>query len=225
MITTYLFSWEFWRNIGMLFVGSCVLGFMLYMGLKLLIALVTMSGNSTSKSDEDGCAGCFFFPFAFILIYWIGGGVLQTIQAAGWLRFKAEQLTGVEQKITNVANFYKEAPLLFENYNTLKQLEEAESSYVNNTLRRELAQITQKKAKSSLEAKVAQADKDIAVLQNMQRNIEELAVRLYFVRYMQNLNLDVEAEDAALQQAIRQMQTKAERTIDEIEKRIHPKTE
>lgn len=214
---TYLFSWEFWRNIGVLFAASCVLGPVLYLGVKLLIALVTMSGSSSSKSDDEGCGGCFFFIVVIGVMYWIGGGVLHAIQDAGWFQLKSEQLAESERKIANVATFAKESPLLYEHYNSLRRFEMAEQEYVN-TLQSELSQITTDIARKPLRTQIAQVKKDISVLQEKQRRIEDLANRLYFARYMQNLGVNI--DDSELQREVRQTQTETERIISENEHKI-----
>lgn len=221
MVWSYLFSWEFWRNICVLFMGCCVLAPLLYWGVKLLIGIVSICGESSSSSKDDheaGCAGCLFLILVYGLVYWIGSAVLDSIREAGYFKLKTDRLVESGREIGNVGIFAKEAPLLYEYNSSLERFIAAEKAYLT-VLEREGAQITTSYGKAPLKKQMEQVKKDIRKLEEKQQSIAELANRLYFARYLQNLGVNI--DDSSLKGEMKQTQTETERVVSESEKKIN----
>lgn len=219
MVWSYLCSWEFWRNICVLFMGCCVLGPMLYLGGKLLIALVSVSGKSSSSTTADseaGCVGCMFLTIACGLLYWIGSAVMSYIRDAGYFKLKTDYLVESGREIGNVGIFAKEAPLLYEYNSSLARYTADEKAYLA-VLEQEESQITTSYGKAPLKQKIEQVKKDIRNLEEKQQRIAELANRLYFARYLQNLGVNI--DDSSLKGEMKQTQTETGRIVAENEKK------
>lgn len=211
MILSYLTSWEFWRNVGVLFVASFTLGPILYAVIRMFIALLTAAADdSSSKSNDEGC-GCFIMiGIALLVVYGVGKTALTYVREQGWFSMDTSALMDRGRDITTVAIFAKEAPLLYEYYNSLLRFEDEERAYLE-TLKQEMSQISSAAGKAPLAQKIRQVEQEIGMLVEKESQIEEFGNRLYFARYMQNLGINIDDRD--LKDEMSQTQQSMEKVV------------
>ncbi len=205
-------SLYFLEGVGKLLIFSAVLALlaMAFVSLAKFLGSVMGAGSSTTSSEETVNGGCFF---GVILLLALGGLTFgakyaYTAITADCLSEDRTLARETYQESGPISVLQKHYGLLYRHYEDLQEDVAAKKAQCSS-LRQEMANMSGAAARNTVRQRISELEKAQAGNKQMINGIEELAAKLYFARYLENLGLKVNQSE--LEQEIGLAEKKVEK--------------
>ena len=167
----YIFTLEFWQNI--------VFG--LLAGASVCVGILGVRWFYVTFNERSGC---------FSTIMWLGGQIFMGVTFVYNFPLKLVDYIHYDRlhewRYGAVGILQQDEPLLYNNFVELNRLRDKERSVIQS-LKEEKDKATFGSAQELYDKQIAKANERLSALQAMRFRINDLAVRMYFVSYIEKL--------------------------------------
>ncbi len=205
-------SLYFLGSVGKLLIFSAVLA-LLAMGLVAVakfFATIVGAASESAGSEDTAYGGCFFGVILMVALGVLSLGAKYTYAAITAECLSEERTLAREtyQESGPISVLQKHYGLLYRHYEDLQEDVAAKKAQCTS-LRQEMANMSGAAARNTVRQRISELEKAQARNKQMIKGIEELAAKVYFARYLENLGLKVNQSE--LEQEIGLAQKKVEK--------------